>query len=49
MKKNNYTSPLLSMTTLRVEDGFATSTQWWHNETNGVNIGWSYSDDETWE
>ena len=53
MKKNNYTSPLLSMTALSVENGFAGSStlekNWWHNETNDVNIGWSYSDDETWE
>lgn len=49
-KRISYTSPLVSMTTLRVEDGFATSEQWWQNETNDVNIGWSYSaDDQTWE
>jgi len=53
MKKNNYTSPLVSMTALSVENGFAQSgpkTQWWRDEINDVNIGWSYSaDDQTWE
>ena len=50
--KFNYFSPQMSVVVLCAENGFAASTeaQWYRNETNSANIGWSYSaDDESWE
>ncbi len=49
--KNGYRSPLLGVETLGAEIGFAGSgNEWYRNENNDSNIGWSYSaDDESWD
>lgn len=50
-KQMNYVAPTLCEETLGVECGFAGSgDEWYRNETNNANIGWSYSDsDESWD
>ncbi len=49
-KSSRYSSPEVKVLHLDAEKVFADSgNSWYSSESNDANIGWSYSNDESWD